>query len=135
MAENYKIQHKKNDSSVTILVVEDEKLLCEVLVQILQDQGYTVLTAHDGETALQVYNENNNHISVILSDIGLPKLNGIQLFEELQEINPDVKILLASGFLDPHKKSKLLLMGVSGILKKPYQTDEVCEKIRQVLEK
>ena len=119
----------------TILVVEDEELLNEVLVQTLEDAGYKVVSAFNGQEALALFTENRDTISVVLSDIGLPKLNGIQLFEELQKIDQHVKMILASGFIDPSQKAKLVQSGVHGIVKKPYEPAVILEKIRSLLDK
>ncbi len=75
------------------------------------------------------------NLTLVLSDIGLPKLNGVQLFEELQKIDRQVKMLLAGGFIDPSQKAQLVQSGVHGIVKKPYEPAVILEKIRELLDR
>ncbi len=78
------------------------------MVQILlESNGYTVFTAKDGEEAVQVYQQHANEIALVISDMGLPKLTGVSEFEKMKEINPDVKVIFASGFFEPDMKAAL----------------------------
>lgn len=117
----------------SILVVEDEEMLGELLVQLLEDEGYKVLYVKDGLTALDTYEKHREAISLVLSDVGLPKMNGTQLLEKLKSINPEIKVILASGYFEPVLKTKITQLGVDGTIRKPYQGDEVLSKIREVL--
>jgi len=118
----------------TILIVEDEALLLDALVMILEEKGYTVVTAHDGAKALEVYEKDRDSIDVVLSDVGLPKMNGAELFKRIKKINPEVQYILASGYFDPAKKKELLNAGVQAFIPKPYQPDEVLLAVRSVLD-
>jgi len=118
----------------TILVVEDEEMLNEVLVQVLENEGYNVISAYDGKSALDIFEQQNDIISAVLSDVGLPKMDGTKLLEQFKKINPDIPVLLSSGFIDPTVKTKMIHKGVKEFIKKPYEPNEVLTKIRAALE-
>jgi two-component system cell cycle sensor histidine kinase/response regulator CckA len=117
----------------TILLVEDEDLLLEMMETLLKTRGYGVFTAKDGIEAVELYKQHKNEISLVLTDMGLPKLTGIDEFERLKDINPNVRLIFASGYLDPRAKDDLLKAGAKGFLQKPYVIEEVLKKVREVL--
>jgi len=118
----------------TILLVEDETLLLDMVQILLESNGYTVFTAKDGEEAVNVYQQHTHEIALVISDMGLPKLTGVSEFEQMKEINPAVKIIFASGFFEPDSKAKLENAGAKGFLQKPYVIEEVLLKIRKALD-
>lgn len=117
----------------TILLVEDEATLSMLLKTILTSKGYTVLSADDGEEACKIYREHKKKIALVISDIGLPRLNGEEVFKRIREMNPKAKVVLASGFVEPDKKSDLLKAGVAQFILKPYSPADVLKIIRQVI--
>ncbi|MGA3287848.1 MAG: PAS domain S-box protein [Bacteroidota bacterium] len=118
----------------TLLFVEDETLLLDMVQILLESNGYTVFTAKDGEEAVHVYQQHAHEIALVISDMGLPKLTGVSEFEKLKEINPAVKIIFASGYFEPDSKAKLEHEGARGFLQKPYVIEEVLLKIRKALD-
>ena len=118
----------------TILVVEDEDLLLDMIQILLETHGYTVLTARDGMEAVHVYSQHGDKIALVVSDLGLPKLSGENEIKKLKEINPAVKIILASGYYDPEIKATMEKAGVLGFLQKPYVIEDVLTKIRKALD-
>jgi PAS domain S-box-containing protein len=118
----------------TLLFVEDETLLLDMVQILLESNGYTVFTAKDGEEAVHVYQQHAHEIALVISDMGLPKLTGVSEFEKLKEINPAVKIIFASGYFEPDSKAKLVNAGAKGFLQKPYVIEEVLLKIRKALD-
>jgi len=118
----------------TILVIEDEEYLRQALENYLSTNGYTVLAAEDGAKALEIYRARMNDIHLVISDIGLPRMSGDELSRQIKGINPNAKIILASGFIDPNVKSELLKAGIKDIIAKPYTMREVLLKTRQVLD-
>jgi PAS domain S-box-containing protein len=118
----------------TLLLVEDETLLLDMVQILLESNGYTVFTAQDGEEAVLVYQQHAHEIALVISDMGLPKLTGVSEFEKMKEINPAVKIIFASGFFEPESKAKLENAGAKGFLQKPYVIEEVLSKIRKTLD-
>jgi two-component system, cell cycle sensor histidine kinase and response regulator CckA len=118
----------------TILLVEDEQLLIESVFLILKSKGYKVFTAQDGKEAVEVYQKHRDEIDLVLTDLGLPGITGKDVFQNLLEINADVKVVLASGFFEPEVKSNLLEAGVKGFIQKPYIQDDILRIIREVLD-
>jgi two-component system, cell cycle sensor histidine kinase and response regulator CckA len=118
----------------TLLVVEDEELLLNMVQILLETNGYSVLTAKDGIEAVNVYSQHAQEIALVISDMGLPKLSGDGEFKKLKEINPGVKMILASGYFEPDTKTILESVGVQGFLQKPYNIEEVLAKIRKALD-
>lgn len=118
----------------TILVVEDEELLRTLIQSLLENNGYTVLTAKDGEEAVELYRQAKDKIDLVLMDVGLPKLDGRGVFFGLRALNPNVKVILASGYLEPHIKTELMNAGAREFVQKPYIPNEVLMKIRKIID-
>jgi PAS domain S-box-containing protein len=118
----------------TILLVEDEKNMLDLLEKILVRHGYRVLAAADGETALNIYRRSKEAIDVVLLDIGLPKMAGRDVLLNIKNENPDVKVIIASGYLEPQLKSEIDKAGVKYFLSKPYRPDEVVRTLQSLIE-
>jgi two-component system, cell cycle sensor histidine kinase and response regulator CckA len=129
-----KAEDRARGGSETLLVVEDEDLLLDMVQLLLEANGYIVLKAKDGMEALNVYNQHKHEIALVISDMGLPKLSGDEEFKKLKEINPAVKMILASGYFEPDVKATLESAGVLGFLQKPYIIEDVLVKIRKTLD-
>lgn len=121
--------------SEALLIVEDEEALCESLKYFLEDKGYSIITAKDGIEAIETYKKHHDSIDLVLMDLGLPKLDGWRVFLKMKELNPNVNVILASGYLDPQLKTERLEYGVKDIIQKPYVPSNLLEKIRLVLDK
>lgn len=120
--------------SETILVVEDEELMLELVVTLLVQKGYYVLKAKDGEEAVKLHARHKDQIDLVLSDIGLPKLDGREACRRMKQIDPELVVFLASGYLDPSLRSEILKGGVSGFIDKPYSPSEIIRKVREALD-
>jgi CheY-like chemotaxis protein len=118
----------------TILVIEDEEMLKDLVKVSLVSKGYTVLTAEDGMQGVEMYQSRQKEIAVVLSDVGLPLLSGPDVFRKIREINPEAKVILASGYFDPEMKSEMFKAGLKNFIQKPYMPDEVLQKIREVID-
>jgi PAS domain S-box-containing protein len=118
----------------TILLVEDEKRMLHLLEKTLLRQGYRVLTAYDGEKALEIYQRHNGTIDAVLLDIGLPKIAGRDVLHQMQRQNPAVRVVIASGYLDPALKSEIYEMGVQHFVDKPYRLDQVVHTLQSLIE-
>jgi DNA-binding NtrC family response regulator len=117
----------------TILVVEDEPPQLKLLEQILVDAGYRVLGAKDGLEARDIYRRQADEIDLVLSDMALPKFGGWTVYLMLKEINPDVKMVLTSGYLDPKVKDELVKGGVKDFIAKPYVPETILTSVGQAL--
>ena len=83
---------------------------------------------------MNVYTTHHAKIDLVLTDVGLPKMTGFEEFKKLKGANPNVKILIASGFYEPDMKTEMYKAGVKGFLNKPYKPEEALRKIRAVLD-
>jgi len=119
----------------TLLVVEDEESLLRLVKGLLQEKGYQVFTARDGLEAVETYNKHRDEIALVFADMGLPILGGWEAFLKMKELNPSVKVVFGSGYLDPNAKSELLKLGAKDFLQKPYTPDTILRRIREVLER
>jgi CheY-like chemotaxis protein len=118
----------------TILIVEDEDILRDLLVKLLEMQGFKVIPASDGDDAVRRFNEHAAEIDLVVSDMGLPKRSGWEAIKAMQEIKHNVCALLASGYIDPGQKSEVLKSGVRGFIQKPYRMEQVLKAIRETLD-
>jgi PAS domain S-box-containing protein len=122
-----------SNGAATILLVEDEQNMLNVLELMLLQHGYKVLKATDGEKALEIYRCHDHTIDAVLLDIGLPKISGRDVLLEMKNENPDVKIIVASGYLEPELKAQVDRAGVHHFLHKPYMLDEVVKAVQSVI--
>ena len=120
--------------SECILVVEDEEPLLNVLSGLLKSKGYRVFMAHDGYEAVETYEQHHKEISVVVSDLGLPKMTGQDAFLRMKSVNPRVKVIFGTGYLDPELKTELLNLGAKGFLAKPYSQDDLLRRIRELID-
>jgi two-component system, cell cycle sensor histidine kinase and response regulator CckA len=119
----------------TVLVVEDEDMLLDVMINILGEKGYTVLHARNGLEGLEIYKRERKNIALVLTDLGLPRMSGIELFDKIREIDPNMKVLLASGYIEPGDKSRYLAAGIDGFVSKPYDPAALLVTIRELIDK
>jgi PAS domain S-box-containing protein len=119
----------------TILVVEDEEAIRDTLSDLLSNQGYTVLTAADGIEGLEQVQAHKDEIHLVLSDLGMPRMNGEQFFTAARKLNPGLKIIITTGYLHSLTKSKLLTLGVTDMIAKPFSTQTLLPAVRRALDK
>jgi len=119
--------------SETILVVEDEPYVCSFLETVLKTNGYTVFAAHDYESAFEHFRGHQDDIQLVLSDIGLPRVDGIRLCAELKVIKPNLKIVLSSGYSYKEFRTRLDRLGIDEFLPKPCNAPTLLKGIRHAL--
>ena len=124
----------KKGGTETILLVEDEQYLLDMLCLILERNGYTIYRASDGIGAIATYKQHMKEIALVVTDMGLPGMSGEEEFMKLKEINPNVRVVLISGFLEPEIRTKLLEAGAEGFIQKPFKPNEILGLIRQVID-
>ena len=117
----------------TILVVEDEQHLRESLVVNLTRSGYSVLLASDGAEAVDVYTSHLGELDLVVCDLGLPKLSGREVFRRLRAVDPRVRFIVATGYIDPAEKATMIQEGVADFISKPYAPDVLLRIVRRVL--
>jgi len=120
--------------SETILVVEDEEDLRELLTSVLHDFGYGILVARDGMEALERYRRHRQDIRLVITDMDLPKLNGAAVSRSILATNPGARIILISGFVETALKESILASGVREFLAKPYTMPQMLKLVRKVLD-
>ena len=118
----------------TILVVDDEESIRGLCEEILGKYGYQVLTASDGETALNIYQEAKEKIDLIILDLIMPGMGGRKCLEELIKMNPEVKVLISSGNVIGEPPGAPLKTGAKRFIRKPYTLREMLQVIRDVME-
>jgi len=118
----------------TILLVEDEETLLTLLQTLLEENGYRVIVAKDGQEAVDLFRHHRHRISLVLSDMGLPKLGGWEVLQKMKELDPKVKCILASGYLDPDLKLEMIKDGAVDFVQKPYVPDLILSRIRNTID-
>ena len=120
--------------SETILVVDDEELIRDLAARILTKSGYRVITASNGEEALKVYQSQSNEISLIILDLIMPTMGGKDCLKKILEIDPQARVLIASGYSAAGKTKETIDVGAKGFVNKPYDVRQVLQAVRDVLE-
>ncbi|HUI08892.1 MAG TPA: PAS domain S-box protein, partial [Bacteroidota bacterium] len=123
----------RHGGTETLMVVEDEEMLSELLKASLEALGYTVVVAANGDQALGMYESVGEEIDIVISDLGLPGMSGAELFQKIRSIRNDARVIIATGYLDPETRSELLNLGACGFIQKPYLPDDVARAIREAL--
>jgi CheY-like chemotaxis protein len=117
----------------TVLVVEDETNLLTLLTDGLSRVGFRVLVAKDGLEAVELYQRHRNEIDLVLMDLGLPKLSGLDAVKRLKQVNSDIKIIVSTGYLEPELKTELMAAGVKDYIQKPYVVTDILRTISRNL--
>ncbi|MCJ7616493.1 MAG: response regulator, partial [Desulfobacterales bacterium] len=121
--------------SGTILLVDDEADVRKICMSILEKIGCRVLSAEDGQEAIELYRNNKDEIDIVLLDLIMPNMSGGEVYDRLKEINPEVKVLLSSGYSIDGEATEILNRGCNGFIQKPFNINELSQKIRKILEK
>jgi two-component system cell cycle sensor histidine kinase/response regulator CckA len=116
-----------------VLLADDEELVRAATGRVLRHSGLEVLTARDGQDALDVYAANADRIDLVLLDLDMPQLDGEQVYARLHALTPDLRVIISSGYLDCEREAKLQQAGVDGILYKPYDSLTLMQAVAKVL--
>jgi nitrogen-specific signal transduction histidine kinase/CheY-like chemotaxis protein len=122
-------QEERLSTGETLLVVEDETHLLELVRLTAEKRGFRVFAAKDGVEAIEVYQEHWREIDTVLLDWGLPRLGGSAVFRKLKEMNPRVKVIGVSGYLESNLRDNMLREGVQDFLQKPCTANEILAKV------
>ena len=115
-----------------ILIVDDEIFIRSIAQTILEDLGYTILQAENGKKALDIYLA-NDQIDLIILDIVMPEMDGRECFETLIKLNPEIKIILSSGYSRNADVESMKKMGLKAFIRKPYLASELSNLVSEVL--
>jgi two-component system, cell cycle sensor histidine kinase and response regulator CckA len=119
----------------TILIVDDEPFIIDVTRDILKSFGYEVLAAKSGKEAIRTYQKHGGSIGLVILDMIMPDMGGGDVFEGLKAINPDVKVILASGYSISGHAQTIMERGCLAFLQKPFGMAELCRKVREALDR
>jgi CheY-like chemotaxis protein len=119
----------------TVLLVDDEEIIRDLGADILEDRGYRVLLAADGREAIKIYKSRGEEISLVILDVVMPGIGGKETFEKLKALNPQIKVLLSSGYSAKGEVGEILKGGASGFVQKPYGEEELASRVRELLNK
>ena len=137
-SEKEAIEEKKPAGSTlrgteTVLFVDDEDMIIEVAGELFEQLGYKVLTAGSGREAIETYEKNKEKIDIVLLDMIMPDMSGGETYDKLKEINPDIKVLLASGYSMNGTATEIMDRGCNGFIQKPFKMKEFSQKLREIL--
>ena len=118
----------------TILVVDDENTTIDVVREMLCRFGYTILTAEDGERAVEIYRSKEHLIDLVILDLNMPRMDGHACLRELRKLNPDVKVIISSGYSSMVDAHNLLDSGAAAFMNKPYRLQEILHRLREILD-
>lgn len=122
----------------TILVAEDEVGLADLARDVLEEFGYKVLLAKDGEEAVQMYTENRAHIDMLLLDVMMPRLGGPEAYERIRQIGGEIPLIFMTGYSSEMVQSRFVKQNISiagsAVIQKPYSVDGLGRRIREVLD-
>ena len=119
--------------SKTILLIDDEEMVVKITEAMLKKMGFKILKAANGHEGLKLFQKHLNNIDLIICDMIMPKMDGLQLVHKLREIDPCVKVLLSSGSLIDEDEKDVANRGFDGLIKKPYKLNDLSEKIGNIL--
>jgi two-component system cell cycle sensor histidine kinase/response regulator CckA len=118
----------------TILLVDDEELIRDLGSRILTRAGYRVLTATNGREALDLFQREGPRISLVILDLIMPEMGGKECLTKLRRIDPQLKVLIASGYpADPSVKESVV-MSAQGLANKPFRMKELLRQVRKILD-
>lgn len=125
---------KVEPGSLTILVVEDEQGIRELVREVLTNAGFQVLTAANGEEALRTVEAHGGPVELVLTDLIMPGVDGLQLARRLRTLQPGLKVVLMSGYGEDRIDEAGGLEGEASVLEKPFTGPKLLAKIRELLD-
>lgn len=120
-------------ASGTVLVIDDETAIRNLVKQMLETMGFSVITAPDGEMGVKKYRQRAEDISLVIVDMTMPKMDGEEVYNEIRKINADARIILSSGYNEQITVDRFAGGGLSGFIQKPYRYDDLVGAIRKAL--
>jgi CheY-like chemotaxis protein len=127
-----KSDHTGNE---TILIVDDEEMIRKFAGEMLEIIGYTVITAENGLKALEIYSQQAETIDLVILDLNMPIMNGVECLEAMAAVNPRVKALIATGYWVDSETKERLAKHAKGLISKPFKTEDFLRLIRKILDR
>jgi len=129
-----RLPKEKLKGSETILLVDDEDMILDAEKQMLEILGYNVLTGGSGKAAIEIYKKNQRQIHMAILDMIMPDMGGGAVYDEMKKMNPDVKVLLSSGYSIEGEATEILARGCNGFIQKPFTINKLSHEIREILD-
>ena len=127
------LDQKALQGTEMVLFVDDEEIIIDIGSQILSSLGYQVIMAKSGKEAIEIYRANKNKINMVILDMIMPDIGGGETYDRLKEINPEIKVLLSSGYSIDGQASEIMNRGCNGFIQKPFNVEQLSRKIRNIL--
>jgi CheY-like chemotaxis protein len=121
------------DGAGTVLVVDDEPVVREMVKRALELYGYTVLVADCGSAAIHTFQRHAQLIDLVILDLSMPGMTGEETLPELRKIRPDIKVVLSSGYSEAATLTLFEGQHISGFIQKPYTASVIAEKVKGAL--
>jgi two-component system cell cycle sensor histidine kinase/response regulator CckA len=118
----------------TLLLVDDDESVIEVGTEMLSRAGYQILTASSGQEAVEIFRTSKEKIALIILDLIMPEMGGRRCLEELLAIDPEVRVLIATGYYANGPKQEIIDAGARGFIRKPFETKQILVEIRKILD-
>ncbi|MBI4542776.1 MAG: response regulator, partial [Gemmatimonadetes bacterium] len=118
----------------TILVIDDEQDLRDAMSRILRYLGYTVVEAENGRVGLERFDEIGDRVSLVVLDVVMPEMSGVETFRQLRARRPGLPVLVCSGYSAPEDIQVLLDLGATAFLPKPFDAIELGGEVRRILD-
>ena len=118
----------------TILFVDDEKMIIDIGKQMLEIMGYKILTANNGKEAIDIYKKNMDKIDMVILDMIMPEIGGSEVYDRLRKINPEIKVLLSSGYSIDGQATAILNRGCNGFIQKPFSIKKLSKQLKKILD-
>ncbi len=120
--------------SETVLLVDDEDMIIEIAEALLERLGYKVLIATSGKEAIEIYDKKKERIDIVVLDMIMPDMSGSEAYDSLKETDPEVKVLLSSGYSINGQAQDILDRGCNSFIQKPFRMKELSQKLRKILD-
>lgn len=117
----------------TVLVVDDEELICRIACQMVARMGFEVLSGTSGKQALELFRAHKSDVVAVIIDEGMPEMNGPEVFAEMQKLKPGVRALICSGYPESEVMSRMEGKGFAGFLQKPFTVNSITDKLMAVV--
>jgi len=121
--------------SGTVLVVDDDQTVRGITQEILENQGFTVLSAKDGHEGVQVFEQHHREITLVILDLTMPRMSGKEVYQHMRSLRPDIRVLLTSGYSESDAVGRFAESGLCGFIQKPFALSSFLQKIDEVMEK
>jgi two-component system cell cycle sensor histidine kinase/response regulator CckA len=131
--EDFQPQETALKGTGAILLVDDEDMVTDVGRQMLEKLGYKVLVASGGRQAIDIFRQNRDDIDLVLLDMVMPEMGGGETFDLLRQMDPEIKVLLSSGYSVDGRAHEILTRGCNGFIQKPFNLNELSQKLKDIL--